>query len=84
MAHVVAIRSEGNSIFQIGLGSNPALVAAVTLTIMLQVALVYVPFLQRTFTTVGLSAGDAGVAVLVSSGILALVEVEKWFGRRRR
>jgi Ca2+-transporting ATPase len=84
MAHVVGIRSEGNSIFQIGLGSNPALVAAVTLTIMLQVALVYVPFLQRTFTTVGLSAGDAGVAVLVSSGILALVEVEKWFGRRRR
>ncbi len=46
MAHVMAIRSERLSLFRIGLLSNKPLLGAVILTGILQLGLVYVPFLQ--------------------------------------
>jgi hypothetical protein len=43
MAHVLAIRSETVSFFRLGFRSNPALIAAVGLTIGLQLNALYVP-----------------------------------------
>jgi P-type Ca2+ transporter type 2C len=51
MAHVMAIRSERESLFRMGLTSNRAMVGAVALTCSLQVALIYVPLLQDFFHT---------------------------------
>ena len=51
MANVMAIRSERRSMFQIGLMSNKTLLGAVSLTVLLQLALLYVPFLQAVFRT---------------------------------
>jgi Ca2+-transporting ATPase len=81
MAHVMAIRSERNSLFRIGLLSNKPLLAAVTLTVLLQLGLIYVPFLQNVFSTQPLSATDLGISVLVSSSIFAAVELEKFVQR---
>ncbi|HET7754675.1 MAG TPA: cation-translocating P-type ATPase [Anaeromyxobacteraceae bacterium] len=50
---------------------------AVILSAALQVAVVYVPFLQRAFSTVALSAGDWVVCVLVSSSVLWVSELKK-------
>jgi Ca2+-transporting ATPase len=50
MANVLAVRSERQSVFQIGLFSNKPLLGAVLLTFFLQLALIYVPFLRGSFT----------------------------------
>jgi Ca2+-transporting ATPase len=83
MAHVLAIRSERDSLFRIGLWSNKPLLGAVALTFVLQLALVYVPLLQRFFTTVALSAADLALGLAASSLIFWAVELEKWILRRR-
>ncbi len=81
MAHVMAIRSERGSLFQIGLLSNKPLLAAVMLTIGLQLGLIYVPFLRGVFKTMALSPHDLGLSILLSSSVFAAVELEKWLMR---
>jgi Ca2+-transporting ATPase len=83
MAHVLAIRSERQSLFRLGLWSNRPLLGAVILTFALQMALVYAPFLQGIFSTVALSAGDLAIGLVASSIIFWGVELEKWRLRRR-
>ena len=84
MAHVMAIRSERESLFQIGLLSNKPLLGAASLTVVLQLALVYVPFLQRFFETRSLPAADLALTLAVSTVIFWAVELEKRFARRRQ
>jgi Ca2+-transporting ATPase len=81
MAHVMAIRSERQSLFNIGLMSNKPLLAAVSLTLVLQLALVYVPFLQVFFKTTPLPLPHLVLTMALSAVILAAVEVEKLFAR---
>jgi Ca2+-transporting ATPase len=83
MAHVLAIRSERDSLFQLGLGSNLYLTAAVALTLTAQVAVVYVPSLQRIFGTVPLAAEHLATSAGVAVVVFAAVELEKWRVRRR-
>ena len=83
MAHVLAIRSERDSLFQMGLGSNLYLTAAVALTLTAQVAVVYVPSLQRIFGTVPLAAEHLATSAGVAVVVFAAVELEKWRARRR-
>ncbi len=83
MAHVLAVRSEHDSLFRIGLLSNKALLAAVTLTIGLQLAVVYLPFLQGFFSTLTLSVGDLALSIALSSLVFWAVELEKWLMRSR-
>jgi Ca2+-transporting ATPase len=84
MAHVLAIRSEQNSLFRIGLFSNKPLLGAVLLTFFLQLALIYVPFLQGFFHTSALSAGHLAIVLGLSSLIFLAVELEKWLTRVNR
>jgi len=84
MANVMAIRSERRSLFAIGLRSNMPLLGAVGLTVVFQLALVYVPFLQSIFKTVALPVPDLILTLLVSSVIFWAVELEKWFLRRQK
>jgi len=83
MANVMAIRSERQSLFRIGVWSNRALLGAVALTVLLQLALIYVPFLQGVFKTVALPAADLALSLAASSLIFWAVEIEKWFLRRK-
>ena len=83
MANVMAIRSERQSLFRIGLLSNKLLVGAVALTVILQLALVYLPPLQGIFETTALPGRDLAVAIGVPTVIFWAVELEKWFRRQR-
>ncbi len=83
MANVMAIRSERQSLFRIGLWSNRPLLGAVTLTVLLQLALIYVPFLQHVFKTVALPAPDLALSLAASTVIFWAVEIEKLLLRRR-
>jgi Ca2+-transporting ATPase len=84
LGHVLAIRSEETSLWTLGLMSNRPLAGAVGLTIALQLAVVYVPTLNEIFQTVPLTAEQLAGAVGAAVAILALVEAEKMWRRRRR
>jgi Ca2+-transporting ATPase len=77
MAHVLAIRSEGESLWRLGLGSNRPLLGAVALTTALQLATIYVPWLQPLFKTVPLSFGELGICLAAAVVVLLAVEAEK-------
>ncbi len=83
MAHVLAIRSERRSLFQQGLFSNKWMVAAVSSTVLLQLAVVYVPFLQRMFDTRALSPRQLLLTAGVASLVFVAVELEKMIRRAR-
>lgn len=82
MGHVLAIRSEQESLFKIGLFSNKPLLAALLLTVVLQLLIIYVPFLNIIFKTHPLSVFDLCLTVLASSIVFWAVEIEKWVFRR--
>jgi Ca2+-transporting ATPase len=83
MGHVLAIRSERQSLFTLGIFSNKPLLGAVLLTFALQMATIYIPVLNPIFKTVPLSATELGVALFLSSVVFIAVEIEKWWLRRR-
>ncbi|HUX89417.1 MAG TPA: calcium-translocating P-type ATPase, PMCA-type [Gallionellaceae bacterium] len=82
MGHVLAIRSEKESLFKIGFFSNPLLLGAVALTFALQMATIYVPFLQPIFKTEALSADELLLCIALSAVVFFAVEIEKWLVRR--
>jgi Ca2+-transporting ATPase len=82
MGYVMAIRSDRDSLFSIGLFSNRVLVGAVALTTMLQLAVIYVPFLQRLFQTQPLPLPDLLICFALSTSVFIGVELQKWISRR--
>jgi Ca2+-transporting ATPase len=76
-------RSDERSAF-VGLFSNKWLWGAVLLSLMLQAAVIYIPFLQQAFSTVGLSTGDWLRCAAVGSSVLWLRELSKVAARARR
>jgi P-type Ca2+ transporter type 2C len=81
MGNALATRSNTDSIFKIGLFSNRLMVVAVLATFLLQMALIYVPFLQEFFSTEALSLTDLLIALATSSLVFAAVEISKQFRR---
>jgi Ca2+-transporting ATPase len=75
-------RSDERSAF-IGLFANEWLWGAVLLSLLLQAAVIYVPFLQQAFSTVSLSAGDWLRCAVVASSVLWLRELSKAITRTR-
>ncbi|MGD2039461.1 MAG: cation-translocating P-type ATPase, partial [Anaerolineae bacterium] len=83
MAHALAVRSR-ESLFKVGLLSNKALLGAVLLTFVLQMAVIYVPFLQNLFRTDALSLGELLLSLILSTVVFWGVEAEKWLIRRNK
>lgn len=75
-------RSDERSAFH-GLLSNHWLWAAIGFSLLLHVAVVYVPFLQEAFSTVSLSARDWALCAAVASSVLWLRELGKVVTRAR-
>jgi P-type Ca2+ transporter type 2C len=69
-------RSDERSAF-FGLFSNKWLWGAILLSLVLQAAVIYIPFLQQAFSTVSLSAGDWLFCAIVASSVLWLRELIK-------
>jgi P-type Ca2+ transporter type 2C len=67
-------RAEGHSAF-VGLFSNPWLWLAVAVSLLLQIAVVYTPFLQEAFSTRPLTLTDWLVCTAVASSVLFLREL---------
>lgn len=81
MFNVFNARSDERSAF-VGVFSNTWLWGAIALSLALQAAVVYVPFLQAAFSTAPLDLADWLVCALVGSSILWLRELAKLIARR--
>ncbi len=82
IVNVINARSDEDSAFH-RLFSNAWLWAAIGLSLVLQAAVVYAPFLQRAFGTVALTGADWLRCILVASSVLWLRELGKLITRRR-
>jgi Ca2+-transporting ATPase len=82
LGHVLAIRSERDSLFTQGLGTNLPLTGAVVATLVLQLAVIYVPALNGIFHTQPLGAAELGLCAALSSIVFFAVEAEKAMIRR--
>lgn len=72
LIHVFECRSERHSIFEIKLFTNPYLVGAVAISVILICMVLYIPFLQGVFHTVPLSLNQ-WLIVTFFSGIIAFI-----------
>ena len=82
LGHVLAIRSERESLFSFGVFSNRLLIGALLLTFALQMAVLYVPWLNPIFKTEPLGLGELAACLALSSVVFFGVETEKWLARR--
>jgi Ca2+-transporting ATPase len=78
----LAVRSERASLLTIGLTSNLPMLIALAFTLLLQMAVIYVPALNPIFKTQPLPLGDLLVCLALSSVVLFAVEFEKALVRR--
>jgi Ca2+-transporting ATPase len=76
MAHVLAIHREAPASIA-GLWRNPMLLAAVALTVTLQLALLYVDVFRGLFGTLALAPREVAVSIGVSAVVFVAVELEK-------
>ena len=70
--HVFECRSERHSIFEIKLFTNPYLVGAVSISVIMLCSILYIPFFQGVFHTIALDLGQ-WMIVLCFSGVIALI-----------
>ena len=82
LGHVLAIRFERESLFTGGALSNPALIGALLLTFAMQMAVLYVPWLNPIFKTEPLGLGELAACLALSSVVFIGVEIEKALVRR--
>ena len=80
--NALAIRSEREALWHQGLGSNPQLLGAVMLTVLLQLAVIYVPIFNPIFKTLPLPLEDLLVCFALGAIVFVAIETEKWLVRR--
>ncbi len=73
-----SMRSERESLFRMNLLSNQPLLGAIIITFILQLLVVYVPFLQEIFHTISLSPKDLVISLVLSTIVIWAMELDKW------
>lgn len=81
--HVLNARSETKSFFSIPLLRNPWVFVSISSAIILQIIVIEVPFFNQFLKTSSLPAMDIVWLFVVSLSILVIVEIFKFFKRRR-
>ncbi len=80
--HSYNCRSTRESLFKIGILTNKKLILATSVSFILQMAVVYVPFLQKVFKTEALGVLDWVMVVGISSFPLLAMEAVKLFNKK--
>ncbi|HQN04229.1 MAG TPA: cation-translocating P-type ATPase [Anaerolineaceae bacterium] len=82
MGQALAVRSEHDLLFEIGLFTNKQLLGAVLLTILLQLGVIYLPFMQKIFETTALSFGNLVLSIALGGVVFVVAEISKLVWRR--
>lgn len=80
--NIFNVRSFSESIFSKQMLQNKYLWIALVVVVLLQMAAVYVPFLQNILHTTGLTLREWGIVLLVGLSIIVIEETRKLFARR--
>jgi Ca2+-transporting ATPase len=83
MAYALCVRKQHQSLFTHSWASNPVMLLAVGLTLVLQLVLIYVPFFNTVFRTTPLTLKELGVCAAGAAGIVLITEIEKLVLRHR-
>ena len=83
LGHVMAIRSERESLLTQGVFTNKPLLLSVAAAIGFQLCTIYVPFLNPIFKTEPLTLFELAVVLGLSLTVFIAVEIEKWLRRRK-
>lgn len=82
LGHVLAIRSDWQSFFKIGLFSNKPMLVALSITVALQLLIIYLPFCNEIFKTSPLTYFELAITLAASSIVFWAVEIEKWIKKQ--
>ena len=77
LGHVLAIRSDKEFLFKQGVFSNMPLIAAITLTFILQMGVIYLPFANKIFKTNPLTINELLISLAAAAVVFHAVEIEK-------
>ena len=80
--HSFNLRSRRHSIFTIK-SQNKFLWGAMIASFLLTLAVIYIPFLSNAFGLESISIMEYGVSLLISFTVIPIVELVKFFQRRR-
>ncbi|MEA5114404.1 MAG: HAD-IC family P-type ATPase [Geobacteraceae bacterium] len=80
--YLLNCRSLRNSIFSLGIFSNPSVFTGIGVLLLLHACFMYLPPLQALFATAALDARAWLVAILAGAIVLPVISVEKWIMRR--
>ena len=83
VGQALASRSSRESFFALGLRTNLTLLGLALLVIILQLVVLYAPFLEQFFRIVPLTPRDLLIAAALGTIAFVVIEIEKWFLRRR-
>ncbi|MFN2196766.1 MAG: cation-translocating P-type ATPase [Anaerolineales bacterium] len=84
IGQALATRSSRETFFKLGPLSNPTMLLLAGLVFALQLAVIYVPFLDRFFGVVPLTAAELGIAAALGAVVFVTIELEKVLTRRKR
>lgn len=80
--HSLSLRSQRESVFRLGFLGNPTLVGTFTITLILQLGLIYLPLGQRIFNTQVMPVAHLLIILGLSTGVFWAVELEKLVRRQ--
>lgn len=83
MFHVLDCRSEYCNALEAGILRNRFLIGAMTTSIIMHIAVIYVPFLQSIFSTVSLTIEDWGIILFVSGWQMLFYLMKMPFSKRK-
>jgi P-type Ca2+ transporter type 2C len=83
IGQALAIRSNSESLFRLGLWSNRVLLLTILAVFALQLLVLYWSPLQAMFDTMPLTLLDLGICLAAAVLVFGAIEAEKWWLRRR-
>ncbi len=83
LGNALSVRSVYHSMFSTGIFANRGMWGAISLTVVLQLLIVYVPFLQPVFKTATLDWVDMVTILLVTIGSILIIEFLKYLNKRK-
>ena len=83
LGNALSVRSVYNPLFSSPVFANKGLWGSIVLTVVLQLLIVYVPFLQPIFKTTALTWNAMAVILAVTAGSILCIEFLKYLNKRK-
>ena len=80
--NVIACRTNKQSVFKTSFKTNKWIIVGILTQLFILALLIYVPFLQKIFSTTALTAADWAFLALLPVTVILVDEIRKFFARR--